>query len=104
MSSNFALINNDTVENVIYCESIEICQSIFPDKEIVDADNVTTAVRDTTSVGMSWLRIDGVFYPPMPEGITTSWHTGAESWLTQEEADQWQSWYDQDVRDGIIQP
>jgi len=104
MSSNFALIQNDIVENVVVCESLEICQSIFPDREIVDADNSVTAVTNNTEIGISWVRIDGIFYPPKPENGITSWHTGAQNWLTQEEADLWQSWYDADVRDGIIQP
>lgn len=104
MSNNFAIIQNNLVENVIVCESIEICQSIFPDKEIVNADNNITAVRNTMQIGISWIKINEIWYPPKPEDKITSWHIGAEAWLTQEEADLWQSWYDADVQAGIIQP
>lgn len=101
MSSNFALIENDTVVNVIFAESLETCQSIFPDHEIVSATNTEIKMSRASEIGMNWIRIDGKFYPPKPEG-DVSWHEGFDGWLTAEGAVQWQEWYDKDVAAGLI--
>jgi mannitol-1-phosphate/altronate dehydrogenase len=83
MSSNFAIIENNSVINVIVADSEEIAKLIYPNAEIVDTE--------VTSIGMFWFKDNNKWYPPKPEG-TYVWNEDAQNWLTPEANQEYIAW------------
>lgn len=96
MSNSFAIIVSDKVENVVICESLELCQSIFEGKEIIELNEL--------NIGINWIRVDGKWLPPKPDIPDVVWHEPANGWLTPAELAQWWEWYRLDVEAGLIEP
>lgn len=55
---NFAIIENDTVVNVIVCDSLELAKSLTGTEEIIDADE--------HKAYMGHIKINGLWFPPSP--------------------------------------
>ena len=83
MSNNYAIIENNTVVNVIVADSHETAQIIYPTAEIIDTE--------ITPISMSWFRENNKWFPPKPEG-TYIWNEDFKNWLTPEANEEYNRW------------
>lgn len=88
-NSNYAIIENNTVINVIIAESLEIAQQLFPDNEILDTINDPYLV-------MFAFKENGRWFPKKPQPYINPetdteepffWHDGLNAWATQTQID-----------------
>lgn len=56
---NVAIIENDTVVNVIVCDTLELAQELTGASQVLDAD--------LNSAYMNYTLVDGVWTPPVIE-------------------------------------
>jgi hypothetical protein len=77
---NYAIVENDIVQNIVIAESIEDL-SHLSDKEIIEVDS---------TVGILHFRQDGKFYPPKPND-TYVWYDRTREWVSPDEYEKIQS-------------
>jgi hypothetical protein len=101
-SLTYAIIENDTVINVIIAENLETAQELFPNNEVLDTANDPYLVMFAFKENSRW-------FPQKPQPLLDPetnteqpylWHETTNSWLTQKEI----NLYDELIAQNITLP
>ena len=100
-----AIVENDTVINVIVADNLEIAQELFPNNEVLDTTNEVHLV-------MFAFRENGKWFPKKPEpyiNLETNieepyfWHEAEDRWRTQKEIDVYEEMIAQNITLPIVE-